>query len=198
MLWCGRPGARQQGCPAPPRRAPTSRCRGSSKPSRYGILYRRAGPVVSVVLPRVIRVGMRLRALEDDDLDRLFEWERDPGAVAMAAFTRANPSDRAAFDGHYQRIRNDPDCTLLAIDADGAFVGTIGSFTMAGERELTYWIDHPGGVEDSPRQVSKRSCRSRRRDRCSHESPHTTSAPPRSSPELGSCRWVMRPPTPMA
>jgi RimJ/RimL family protein N-acetyltransferase len=84
---------------------------------------------------------MRLRAVEDDDLDRLFEWERDPGAVAMAAVTRANPSDRVAFDGHYQRIRNDPDCTLLAIDADGAFVGTIGSFTMAGERELTYWID---------------------------------------------------------
>lgn len=79
--------------------------------------------------------------VEDADLDQVFEWERDPGAVAMAAFTRADPSDRAAFDRHYERIRNNSDCTLLAIDDDGAFAGTIGSFTVDGERELTYWID---------------------------------------------------------
>ena len=60
----------------------------------------------------------------------------------MAAFTRADPSDRAAFDLHHQRIRDDPDCILLAIeDDDDRFVGTIGSFTMHGEREVTYWID---------------------------------------------------------
>jgi RimJ/RimL family protein N-acetyltransferase len=86
-------------------------------------------------------MSVRLRMLEDADLEQVFEWERDPRAVAMAAFTRADPSDRAAFDRHYDRIRNDSDCTLLAIDADGAFAGTIGSFTMEGEREVTYWID---------------------------------------------------------
>ena len=84
---------------------------------------------------------VRLRMVEDADLDQVFEWERDPGAVAMAAFTRADPSDRAAFDRHYQRIRNDPDCTLLAIEDGGVFAGTIGSFTMDGQREITYWID---------------------------------------------------------
>jgi len=84
---------------------------------------------------------LRLRTVQNADLDRIFEWERDPGAVALAAFTRADPSDRAAFDRHYERIRNDPDCTLLAIEDDGACVGTIGSFTMEGEREVTYWID---------------------------------------------------------
>lgn len=78
--------------------------------------------------------------VENADLDQVFEWERDPRAVTMAAFTRAD-SDRAAFDQHYERIRNDPDCTLLAIDDDGAFAGTVGSFTMEGEREITYWID---------------------------------------------------------
>ena len=82
-----------------------------------------------------------LRPLGEADLAQLFEWERDPEAVAMAAFTRADPSDRAAFDRHHQRIRTDPDCVLLAIDDGGAFVGTIGSFTMEGEREVTYWID---------------------------------------------------------
>jgi RimJ/RimL family protein N-acetyltransferase len=58
----------------------------------------------------------------------------------MAAFTRADPSDRAAFDAHYERVRCDPSNTLLAIDEDGEFVGTVGSFTMEGEREVTYWI----------------------------------------------------------
>lgn len=79
--------------------------------------------------------------LEDSDLDQLFEWERDPPAVAMAAFTRADPADRAAFDAHYQRVRNDPDVMMRAIDDEGGLAGMIASFTMEGEREITYWID---------------------------------------------------------
>ncbi len=81
-----------------------------------------------------------LRTFADGDLDALFAWESDLRAVQMAAFTRANPSDRSAFDAHYERVRSDPSNTLLAIDDDGEFVGTVGSFTMEGEREVTYWI----------------------------------------------------------
>ncbi len=58
----------------------------------------------------------------------------------MAAFTRADPSDRGAFDAHYERVRSDPSNTLLAIEDDGEFVGTIGSYTLEGRREVTYWI----------------------------------------------------------
>lgn len=79
--------------------------------------------------------------IEDADLDRLFEFERDPRAVALAAFTRPDPGDRAAFDRHYQRIRLEPGTTLRAIDVDGALAGMIASFTVEGEREVTYWID---------------------------------------------------------
>jgi RimJ/RimL family protein N-acetyltransferase len=89
---------------------------------------------------RVVPMAITLRTFADSDLDALFVWESDPRAVQMAAFTRADPSDRAAFDAHYERIRNDPSCTLLAIDDEGEFVGTIGSYTMEGEREVTYWI----------------------------------------------------------
>lgn len=85
-------------------------------------------------------MGLTLRALDDRDLDALFEWERDPRAVRMAAFTRADPSDREAFDAHYERVRDNPSNTLLAIDDDGEFVGTIGSYTLEGTREVTYWI----------------------------------------------------------
>ena len=85
-------------------------------------------------------MDVTLRMLDDADLDQLFEWERVPAAVAMAAFTRADPSDRAAFDAHYERVRGNPDVRMRAIDADG-LAGTIASFTMDGEREISYWID---------------------------------------------------------
>lgn len=85
-------------------------------------------------------MAISLRTLEDGDLDVLFAWESDPRAVEMAAFTRADPSDRDAFDAHYERVRANPSNTLLAIEEDGEFVGTVGSFTMEGEREVTYWI----------------------------------------------------------
>jgi hypothetical protein len=39
-----------------------------------------------------------LRPVDDSDLDVLFEQVRDPESVRMAAFTAADPDDRAAFD----------------------------------------------------------------------------------------------------
>src|SRR3954465_10895573 len=85
-------------------------------------------------------MAIRLRTFADSDLDALFTWESDPRAVQMAAFTRANPAVRSAFDAHYERVRSDPSNTLLAIDDDEEFVGTVGSFTMEEKREVTYWI----------------------------------------------------------
>ena len=82
-----------------------------------------------------------LRALREDDLDDLFRFESDPMAASMAAFTRPDPAERAAFDAHYRRVLSDPNNTNLAIEEDGALAGMIASFTVEGERELTYWID---------------------------------------------------------
>jgi len=85
-------------------------------------------------------MAITLRPFADSDLDAVFSWESDPRAVEMAAFTRADPSDRSAFDAHYERVRGNPSNTLLAIEDDGELVGTIGSFTLHGDREVTYWI----------------------------------------------------------
>jgi RimJ/RimL family protein N-acetyltransferase len=85
-------------------------------------------------------LAITLRPLTDGDLDALFVWESDPRAVQMAAFTRADPSDRGAFDAHYERVRANPENTLMAIEDDGEFVGTVSSFTVEGKREVSYWI----------------------------------------------------------
>ena len=84
---------------------------------------------------------LRLRPVQDGDLDQLFAFERDPAAVRMAAFTRADPSDRQAFDAHYRRVRANPENTLCAIEYDGVLVGQIASFTIEDAREISYWID---------------------------------------------------------
>src|SRR5690606_14995480 len=123
-----RPGRRRLGAARPARRA-------------RGLVDARSPGGVWDAGASVRRMDIRLRGLVDDDLDRLFTWEQDPAAVALAAFTRSDPSDRAAFDEHYARIRSDPSCTVLAVEHAGTFVATVGSFTMDGEREVTYWVD---------------------------------------------------------
>lgn len=100
-----------------------------------------AGFVRSVPFSRLRVVAITLRALDDDDLDELFRWESDLAAARMAAFTRPDPADRAAFDAHYRRVRAEPANTNRAVDEDGALVGMIATFTMEGDRELTYWVD---------------------------------------------------------
>ena len=82
-----------------------------------------------------------LRPLIGDDMDALFEMMRDPKSVRMAAFTAEDPSDRARFDAHQARIRADPTTTNRAIIRDGVLVGSIASFVMEGDTEITYWID---------------------------------------------------------
>jgi RimJ/RimL family protein N-acetyltransferase len=83
---------------------------------------------------------IELREIDDTDLDAVFDWMRDPASVTMAAFTAADPDDRAAFDRHRSRILADPTVTERAIVADGTFVGTIASFVIEGDTEITYWI----------------------------------------------------------
>ena len=58
----------------------------------------------------------------------------------MAAFAPADPSNREAFDERWRRHRASNDITALVIEVDGKVVGSIGSWTADGEREVTYWL----------------------------------------------------------
>ncbi|BBH69876.1 N-acetyltransferase [Actinoplanes sp. OR16] len=82
-----------------------------------------------------------LRPVDDGDLDALFEQMRDPEAVRMAAFTAADPDDRAAFDVRMAKNRTTPGIVHRAVTVDGKLAGTIASFVIEGETEVTYWID---------------------------------------------------------
>jgi RimJ/RimL family protein N-acetyltransferase len=82
-----------------------------------------------------------LRPIDDSDLDALFEQMRDPESVRMAAFTAEDPDDRTAFDVHMAKVRASPEATNRAITVDGRLVGSIASFVIEGDTEVTYWID---------------------------------------------------------
>ncbi|AVT30355.1 GNAT family N-acetyltransferase [Plantactinospora sp. BC1] len=82
-----------------------------------------------------------LRPIEDSDLDALFEQMRDPESVRMAAFVAEDPDDRTAFDVHMAKVRTSPEVTTRAVTVDGRLVGSIASFVVNGDTEVTYWID---------------------------------------------------------
>lgn len=58
----------------------------------------------------------------------------------MAAFTSENPSDRAAFDAHWVKIRASGAVINRSVEVDGKLAGYVASFEMFGERNVTYWI----------------------------------------------------------
>jgi hypothetical protein len=82
-----------------------------------------------------------LRPLVDADLDAIYEQMKDPESVRMAAFTPDDPADRHAFLVHMSRVRDDPSVVQRVIEADGTIAGTIASFRIDDQTEVTYWID---------------------------------------------------------
>jgi RimJ/RimL family protein N-acetyltransferase len=83
---------------------------------------------------------LTLRDVVDADLPIFFAHNLDPDANHMAAFTRKDPEDRAAFDAHWKKIRSDPSIVLRTIVFEGRVVGSVASFVMFGDREVTYGI----------------------------------------------------------
>lgn len=81
-----------------------------------------------------------LRAIEDADLDEVFEQMRDPESVRMAAFTSADPDDRQAFDARMARLRTSTEIRIRVIEMSGEVVGTIATYQLEGEAELAYWV----------------------------------------------------------
>ncbi len=81
-----------------------------------------------------------LRDLTAHDLPFLFEMQRDPEGVRMAAFTVEDPSDSGAFLLKWAKLLLDETVVRKAILLDGELVGSVASFIMFGAREVSYWI----------------------------------------------------------
>ncbi len=82
-----------------------------------------------------------LREVVDDDIPLFFSHQLDREANLMAAFTVADPSDRAAFFARHERFRHDPAITMRTILEGDEVVGSIAIYGGPADREVTYWID---------------------------------------------------------
>jgi RimJ/RimL family protein N-acetyltransferase len=81
-----------------------------------------------------------LRDVVDDDLPIFFEQQCDLDAIHMAAFTSKDPTNRAAFLAHWERIRADATVTMKAIVCDGQVAGHVMSYYEDDRCEVTYWL----------------------------------------------------------
>lgn len=83
-----------------------------------------------------------IRAVEHGDIDTFFDHQLDPEANAMAAFTSADPTDRAAFDAHWQRVLGDATITNRTILVGDEIAGHIAAYTSddLDGPEVTYWV----------------------------------------------------------
>lgn len=80
---------------------------------------------------------MRLREIEDADLDAIFEHQSDQDAAELADV----PSrERPAFDEHWARIRANRETVIRTIDDDGRVAGYVFTFIHDGRRVVGYWL----------------------------------------------------------
>lgn len=80
---------------------------------------------------------VRLRTVEDRDLDVFFDDQLDPQAVEMAAFPAR---DKDQFAAHWAKLRADDSLIVRTVVADGMVAGNIGCWPQDGQRLLGYWI----------------------------------------------------------
>lgn len=81
--------------------------------------------------------AVRLRSVEDRDLDVFFDHQADPQAVEMAAFSAR---DRDQFADRWAKVRADETLMARTIVADGTVAGNIGSWQENGQQLLGYWV----------------------------------------------------------
>lgn len=87
-----------------------------------------------------MKPNIQLRDVADADLSIFFAQQQEPAGLQMAAFTAKDPSDRAAFDSHWAKIRADASITMQTILYEGSVAGSIACHSWFGDPEITYWL----------------------------------------------------------
>lgn len=84
---------------------------------------------------------VELRDIQESDLSILFEQQRNPDYVQMAAFTSTNPDDWDAFHAHAMKVAADKNVVQKVIVVEGQIAGSIAKFQMFGKTQICYGIE---------------------------------------------------------
>jgi len=81
---------------------------------------------------------VKLRDVEEADVEVFFAQEQDPEAASRANFT---PRDHQAFIDHWtHKILGDPDVRVQTISCNGATAGNLVAWWQAERRYVGYWL----------------------------------------------------------
>jgi [ribosomal protein S5]-alanine N-acetyltransferase len=81
-----------------------------------------------------------LRPLREDDLPTMFEIQLDDTAQRLAAFTDKTARDRDAYLEKFRKILADDAVITKVVEIDGEVVGSVATYSIEGDSEVTYWI----------------------------------------------------------
>ena len=83
---------------------------------------------------------VQLRNVLPSDLDVLFLHQADELANRMAAFTADDPSDKIAFQRHWEQNLSDTNNRIRTIVWRGEVAGYVSSFELLGKPSIAYWV----------------------------------------------------------
>jgi RimJ/RimL family protein N-acetyltransferase len=81
-----------------------------------------------------------LKEVLPEDLETFYKHQQEKAALHMAAFTSKDPTDRNAFNIHWQKIQSDKTVIIKTIITDDKVVGHVLSYETDGKPEVSYWI----------------------------------------------------------
>lgn len=85
---------------------------------------------------------VELRKTQLSDLNILFEFQADDEAGYMAAFVNPNSwKDREAYIAKWEKFLTDDSINSWTILYNGAVAGSVGTWIMDGEPQITYGVD---------------------------------------------------------
>ena len=84
---------------------------------------------------------VKLRPTDKADLAFFFQFQLDEEANYLAAFTPKNNTDQSAYVAKYTKHLHDPTINMQTILVEGVIAGSMAKFEMAGDAEITYWLD---------------------------------------------------------
>lgn len=84
--------------------------------------------------------NLTLRKAIESDLEIFFTNQLDQEAAYMAAFMAKDSTDRAAYFAKWRRFLQDDTLNIQTILWGDTIVGSVSSYLMEGELQITYWI----------------------------------------------------------
>ncbi len=84
---------------------------------------------------------MQLRPTTIADLETLYTFQLDDEAAYIAAFVSEDRADKAAYIAKWTKHLASDKAISYTITIDDQVTGSVGSYEMEGEWQITYWLD---------------------------------------------------------